>query len=107
MQSAAIQKTNMNGLNLERIELREIELPLKSPFETSFGTAVRRRILIVRVFDADGAVGYGECTAPENPFYNPETIETAWLIISGFVAPMLSRTNGLQAENAAAVLSSI
>lgn len=97
----------MNRLNLERIELREIELPLKAPFETSFGTSVRRRILVVRVFDADGAVGYGECTAPENPFYNPETIETAWLIIGGFVAPMLSRAHDLRADNIGAALSSI
>ena len=97
----------MNGLKLERIELREIELPLNAPFETSFGTSVRRRILIVRVFDTDGAVGYGECTAPENPFYNPETIETAWLIIGEFIAPMLSRTSGLRAENVGAALSRI
>lgn len=97
----------MNGLNLERIELREIELPLKAPFETSFGTSVRRRILIVRVFDADGGVGYGECTAPENPFYNPETTETAWLIIRDFIAPILARTDGLTAGSVGSALSPI
>jgi O-succinylbenzoate synthase len=97
----------MNGLNLERIELREIELPLKAPFETSFGTSVRRRILIVRVFDTDGAVGYGECTAPENPFYNHETIETAWIMIANFIAPMLSGSADIKAENIAAALSPI
>ena len=57
-------------LQLDRIELREIELPLRSPFETSFGRTTRRRIMIVRVFDKSGAYGYGECTAPEDPFYN-------------------------------------
>ena len=46
----------MNNLNLQRLELREIKLPLKAPFETSFGTAFERRILIVRVFDRDGAI---------------------------------------------------
>ena len=56
------------NLQLERIELREIELPLKSPFETSFGRTTRRRILIVRVFDKTGASGYGECVAAEGPF---------------------------------------
>ena len=39
----------MNKLNLQKLELREIKLPLKAPFETSFGTAFERRILIVRV----------------------------------------------------------
>lgn len=77
-------------LKLERLELREIELPLKSPFETSFGRTTRRRILIVRVFDKDGASGYGECVAGENPFFNHETIDTAWLIVSRYVAPLLS-----------------
>lgn len=72
------------------MELREIELPLKWPFETSFGRTTRRRILILRVFDKSGAFGYGECTAPEDPFYNHETIDTAWIIITKYAAPLLA-----------------
>lgn len=83
-------------LQLERLELREIELPLKSPFETSFGRTTRRRILIVTVLDASGACGYGECTAPEDPFYNHETIDTAWIIISKYV-PKLIAAAGVEA----------
>ena len=85
---------------LERIELREIELPLKHPFETSFGRTTRRRILIVRVFDKDGASGYGECVAAENPFYNHETIDTAWLMTTKYIAPLLATA---RVENAAQV----
>lgn len=77
-------------LKLKSIELREIELPLKSPFETSFGRTTRRRILIVRVFDQDGAAGYGECVASERPFFNHETIDTAWFITTQHIAPMLA-----------------
>lgn len=77
-------------MKLERIELREIELPLKWPFETSFGRTTRRRIMIVRVFDKSGAYGYGECTAAEDPFYNHETIDTAWIIVTNYVAPILA-----------------
>jgi O-succinylbenzoate synthase len=80
----------MMNLQLERLELREIELPLKSPFETSFGRTTRRRILIVRAFDKSGASGYGECVAGENPFYNHETIDTAWLMTANHVAPLLA-----------------
>ena len=79
------------NLHLERLELREIELPLLHPFETSFGCTTRRRILIVRVFDRTGASGYGECVAPEGPFYNHETVDTAWLITAKYVAPLLTR----------------
>jgi O-succinylbenzoate synthase len=77
-------------MKLERIELREIELPLKWPFETSFGRTTRRRIMIVRVFDESGACGYGECTAGEEPFYNHETVDTAWIIIVNHVGPILA-----------------
>lgn len=87
-------------LQLNRIELREIELPLKSPFETSFGRTTRRRIALVKVFSDDGAFGYGECVASENPFFNHETIDTAWLIITKHIAPMLSR---IQPQTAAEV----
>lgn len=79
----------MKDLKLESLYLREIELPLKAPFVTSFGTSLKRRILVVRITDAEGAVGYGECTAPEEPFYNHETTDTAWSIISDFIAPLL------------------
>src|SRR5262249_37655657 len=88
------------NLKLERIELREIELPLKSPFETSFGRTTRRRILIVKVINRDGVSGYGECVASEKPFFNHETIDTAWLITSKFVAPLLAKS---ELENASQV----
>src|SRR4030095_14900965 len=77
-------------LELERIELREIELALKWPFETSFGRTTERRIMIVRVFDKSGAFGYGECTAPEDPYYNHETIDTAWIIVRNYIGPLLT-----------------
>jgi O-succinylbenzoate synthase len=80
-------------LQLERVELREIELPLKSPFETSFGRTTQRRILIVRVFDKTGASGYGECVALEGPFYTHETVDTAWLITSKYIASLLTQAH--------------
>ena len=95
------------GLQLERIQLREIELPLKAPFETSFGVTSRRRVLIVRVFDKSGASGYGECTAMEEPFYNHETIDTAWTIISKYVAPMLASAGVSNAGDVARTLAPI
>ena len=80
----------MNPLHLESIELREIDMPLKTAFETSFGVTTARRVIIVRVFDKSGAYGYGECTAMEQPFYNHETVDSAWSIISSIIAPMLT-----------------
>jgi len=76
-------------VQLDRVELREISLPLKAPFETSFGRTSKRRILIVTVFDRSGMAGYGECVAMETPFYNHETIDTAWLMTTKYILPLL------------------
>ncbi len=91
-------------MQLERVELREIQLPLKWPFETSFGRTTRRRILLVKVFDRSGAYGYGECTAAEGPFYNHETIDSAWLAVADFVCPLIARA---RVENASDVRETI
>ena len=94
-------------LHLERLELREIELPLLSPFETSFGRTTRRRIMIVRAFDKNGASGYGECVAAENPFFNHETIDTAWLITTKHIAPLLAHARVKNADDVNGALAQI
>jgi o-succinylbenzoate synthase len=73
-------------MKIESIVLREIHMKLKAPFETSFGTVQNRRILLVEVV-ADGVSGWGEVTAAEKPAYNAETTDTAWHVISDFIAP--------------------
>jgi len=73
-------------MKIESIALREVHMKLKAPFETSFGTVQNRRILLVEVV-ADGASGWGEVTAAETPAYNAETTDTAWHVISDFIAP--------------------
>ena len=74
---------------ISSIELREIRLPLIHFFETSFGRTTERRIILVRAIDADGAEGWGECTAGEGPFYSEEWTETAWTTLKDFLAPMV------------------
>ncbi|PYS89126.1 MAG: o-succinylbenzoate synthase [Acidobacteria bacterium] len=97
----------MQKLQLERIELREIELPLKSAFETSFGVTTKRRVALIRVVDASGVAGFGECTAMERPLYNPESVDTAWSVILSNVAPMLSSAGVSKAEDVENALSAI
>jgi o-succinylbenzoate synthase len=76
-------------MRIDSITLREIHMRLKSPFETSFGITQNRRILLVEAA-VDGATGWGEVTAGETPSYNSETTETAWHIISDFIAPVIA-----------------
>ena len=61
---------------------------LSKPFETSFGTTQNRRIVLIELHTDEG-IGWGELTAGEGPFYNPETTDTAWLILRDFVAPLI------------------
>lgn len=75
-------------MKIERIELREIKLPLVAPFETSFGRTFERRIILVKVF-GDGLAGWGECTVGEKPFYNHESTESCWTMIRDFAGPMI------------------
>ncbi len=75
-------------MRLQKMTLREIHLPLLSPFETSFGKTSLRRILLVEA-EADGVTGWGESTAGEGPFYSYETVETSWLILRDYLWPML------------------
>jgi o-succinylbenzoate synthase len=86
-------------LKVEKITLREIRMPLVTPFETSFGRTTDRRMLLVEAV-ADGVSGWGESVAGEGPFYAPETVETAWHILRDFIWPILK---GREVESAACV----
>jgi len=73
-------------VKIDRLELRLLKLPLVHFFETSFGRVYDKEFILVRL-DANGASAYGECVADVDPYYSAETNETAWHIISDFIAP--------------------
>jgi O-succinylbenzoate synthase len=74
-------------LKIERIEVRELALPLRHPFETSFGRTTGKEFLLVAV-SADGITGYGECVADRDPYYLPETNGTVWHVLEEFLIPL-------------------
>jgi len=75
-------------MKVEAITLRELRMPLRHFFETSFGRTETRRVLLVTAH-CDGVEGWAECVAGEGPFYSYEWIETAWCTIREFLAPLL------------------
>ena len=77
----------MPSVRVDRITLREIRLALKEPFRISSGVVQDRRILLLELQDASGAIAWSECVAGESPNYSSETIDTAWLAIAQWVAP--------------------
>ncbi|HEX9108263.1 MAG TPA: o-succinylbenzoate synthase, partial [Longimicrobiales bacterium] len=74
-------------LRLERIQLRQIHLPLREPFRISSGVLTARVITLLELSDADGVVAWSECVAEELPNYSPDTAETSWLAIREWLAP--------------------
>ncbi len=68
------------------MEVRGLSLPLLRPFETSFGRTERREFLLVSV-SADGVTGHAECVADSDPYYLPETSQTALHILREFLVP--------------------
>jgi len=93
-------------MRLRRLILREVRMTLLEPFETSFGRSSLRRILLVEA-ETDAATGWGEVTVGSNPFYSPETTDTAWLIIRDFVWPMLQDAEIASAAAVGAMLTRI
>lgn len=75
------------GFTLERIELREIHLPLVEPFKISSGTVDVRRIVLLELIDQEGVSTWAEVVAMAGPNYSPETVDTCWRAIREWVAP--------------------
>ena len=75
-------------MRIDRIELREVRLPLVHPFETSFGRETEQRAVIVRI-DSGDLAGWGESAAGIGPWYSYETVETCWHVQRDFLVPLL------------------
>ncbi|MBM3469908.1 MAG: o-succinylbenzoate synthase [Armatimonadetes bacterium] len=75
-------------MRVEAVELRQIEMRLRAPFETSFGREEDKVCLLVRV-QAGGLEGWGEVPAGTAPLYNEETSDTAWSVLERFLVPPL------------------
>ena len=72
------------------VELLLVELPLVTPFRTSFGEVSDKRCVLVRV-ETDDAEGWGECVADSRPDFSAEFNQGAWLVLRDFLAPSLFR----------------
>jgi O-succinylbenzoate synthase len=75
-------------VKIEAIHMREVNMPLAHPFETSFGVTTGRRILLVELV-CEGLSAWGECVAGEHPYFSDEQVDTAWHITEMELAPRL------------------
>lgn len=92
-------------MRLTSLRLHLIEMPLRSPFTTSFATTTVRSCYLVeaRTRTADGreVTGWGECVAMEAPLYSPEHLSGAVEVTRRWLAPALLAVEDLTAETVA------
>jgi len=93
-------------MKIDSITLRELRMPLRYFFETSFGRTEERRVLLITA-DCEGIEGWAECVAGEGPFFSDEWVETAWATIREFLAPLLIGQSIAQAKDSAALMSRV
>ncbi len=94
-------------MKLTAVELHRVQMPLVSPFRTSFGSQSRRELVLIRVQTAD-AEGWGECVAMEEPVYSSEFLDSAVDVIRRFLVPRLVASgDALTAGRVAHVLAPI
>lgn len=75
-------------LNLERVELYPIAMPLVHRFETSFGEQSLRAAVLVRALTTEGNEGWGEVVANWTAGYSYETTQTALHILRDELIPL-------------------
>lgn len=80
---------------IEEAELLLFRLPLKAPFETSFGSIDHREIVLCRL-GAQGLTAWGESAADEDPLYSYETTVTNRHVLEGYLLPALKESRTLQ-----------
>jgi o-succinylbenzoate synthase len=76
-------------MKIDAIYLRELNLPLLRPFQTSFGVTKDRRVVLAEIH-SEGLIGWGECTAGEHPHFSEESVDSCWQVIVDELGPMLA-----------------
>jgi len=93
-------------VKLTGVEIRTVEMPLVTPFRTSFGTETVRRAVLVRAV-TDEAQGWGECGAGTGPFYSSEYTAAAADALERFLVPMVAAIDDLDGHRVAPALASV
>jgi len=74
---------------IKKIILRKINMRLKNPFTTSFGSMQDKEFYIIEATDTEGNRGFGESVAFTSPWYTEETVKTNLHMIEDFLITIL------------------
>ena len=73
-------------MRIDEVTLFEVRMRLKIPFASSTHAADELRHILVKVRAGD-LVGWGECSATNEPYYLEETATTSWHVLEEFLVP--------------------
>ena len=79
-------------MRVEAVELFNIELPLKAPERTNYGTNFTRSVVLVKV-SSGGVSGWGEAAPLSDPTWNYEYPGTTWPILQDYLIPAVLNKN--------------
>ncbi len=82
---------------IEQVDLDFVQLPLKAPFQTSFGIEEVKRAWIVTVM-SEGILGYAESVAELAPLYSEETHASVFYAIKDHLLPRLAAIDIVRPE---------
>jgi o-succinylbenzoate synthase len=77
-------------IRLSTVEVLALDLPMITTFKTAHGTTSKKRTIIIRAEDSDGAVGWGECPASGLPLYSADTFESSWYALTQLLVPLVA-----------------
>ena len=78
----------VSPLRLVRADVMMLSLPMVRAFRSAYGrSGIRKRLIVVRLEDAEGVVGWGEAPIADRPTYCPDTAESTWSALVDLLLP--------------------
>src|SRR5438034_2373546 len=99
--------TEASPIDVARAEVLLVRLPLLEPFITSFGPTSSRHVVLVRIEDRDGRVGWGEAAPLDHPFYLPEFVAGTFDLVAEWALPLCLQAVIRQPADAAHAMAAI
>jgi O-succinylbenzoate synthase len=76
------------GVIVEAVEIRVVDIPLKHPFRTTHSNQHSRRALLARVI-TDAAEGWADVNVEDEPIFGHEFLSATWAALEELLVPQL------------------
>lgn len=92
---------------IKKITVYHLNMTMKTPFVTSFGSVQEKPFLLIEAMDEEGNTGWGESTSFHAPWYNEETFQTNLHIIKDFLVHLILDKEISHPDEVSAIFSPI